>query len=39
MVERIGINATMNSGAIKLDGKYLLIVRVEGVDRKSFCCG
>ena len=36
MVERIGINATMNSGAIKLDGKYLLIVRVEGVDRKSF---
>lgn len=36
LVERIGINATMNSGAIKLDGKYLLVVRVEGVDRKSF---
>lgn len=34
--ERIGVNATLNSGAIKLDGKYLLIVRVEGVDRKSF---
>ena len=36
LVERIGINATMNSGAIKLDGKYLLVVRVEGGDRKSF---
>lgn len=35
-LERIGVNATMNSGAIKWNGKYLLIVRVEGCDRKSF---
>ena len=35
-MERIGFNATMNSGAIKLNGKYLLVVRVEGNDRKSF---
>ena len=35
-MERIGFNATFNSGAIKLDGKYLLAVRVEGNDRKSF---
>ena len=33
---RIGVNATLNSGAIYLDGKYLLVVRVEGWDRKSF---
>lgn len=36
MMERIGINATFNAGAIKLNGRYLLAVRVEGVDRKSF---
>lgn len=35
-MERIGVNATMNSGAIYLDGRYLLVVRVEGVDRKSY---
>ncbi|MBQ9140983.1 MAG: glycosidase [Lachnospiraceae bacterium] len=35
-MERLGINATMNSGAIELDGKYYLVVRVEGNDRKSF---
>jgi 4-O-beta-D-mannosyl-D-glucose phosphorylase len=35
-MERIGINATLNSGAIKWNGKYLLVVRVEGADRKSF---
>ena len=35
-MERIGINAVMNSGAIKFGGKYLLVVRVEGADRKSF---
>lgn len=35
-MERIGVNATMNSGAIKWNGKYLLVVRVEGADRKSF---
>ncbi len=35
-MERIGCNATLNSGAIKWQGKYLLVVRVEGMDRKSF---
>ena len=35
-MERIGVNAVMNSGAIKWKGKYLLVVRVEGADRKSF---
>ena len=35
-MERIGMNATLNSGAIKWNGKYLLVVRVEGADRKSF---
>ena len=36
MMQRLGVNATMNSGAIKLNGKYCLVVRVEGMDRKSF---
>ena len=36
LMERIGMNATMNSGAIKWNGKYILLVRVEGWDRKSF---
>ena len=36
LLERIGVNATFNAGAIKLNGKYLLAVRVEGWDRKSF---
>lgn len=35
-LERIGINAAFNAGAIKWKGKYLLMVRVEGNDRKSF---
>lgn len=35
-MERIGFNAAFNAGAIKIDGKYLLVVRVEGNDRKSF---
>ena len=35
-MERIGFNAAFNAGAIKLNGKYLLVVRVEGNDRKSF---
>lgn len=35
-MERLGINAVMNSGAIELDGKFYLVVRVEGNDRKSF---
>ncbi len=36
LMERMGINAAFNSGAIKLNGKYCLVVRVEGADRKSF---
>jgi len=36
LMERMGINAAFNSGAIKLNGKYCLVVRVEGSDRKSF---
>lgn len=35
-MERIGFNAAFNSGAIKWEGKYLLAVRGEGNDRKSF---
>lgn len=36
LMERFGINAAFNAGAIKLNGKYLMVVRVEGADRKSF---
>ena len=36
LMQRIMMNATLNSGAIKLNGRYLLVVRVEGADRKSF---
>ena len=36
LMQRIMMNAAFNSGAIKMDGKYLLVVRVEGADRKSF---
>lgn len=35
-MERLGINAVMNSGAIFLNGKFCLVCRVEGNDRKSF---
>ncbi len=35
-MERIGVNATLNSGAIKWNGRYVLMVRVEGMDRKSY---
>ncbi len=35
-IERLGINAAFNPGAIYLDGRFYLVVRVEGVDRKSF---
>ena len=35
-LERFGINAAFNAGAIKWKGKFLLAVRVEGADRKSF---
>lgn len=36
LMERIGMNAAMNAGAIRWNGRYLLMVRVEGADRKSF---
>ena len=36
LMERFGIHATFNSGAIKWNGRYILVVRVEGADRKSF---
>ena len=36
LMERIGVNATLNAGAMKWKGKYILVVRVEGNDRKSF---
>lgn len=36
LMERQGINAVFNAGALYHDGKYLLVVRAEGMDRKSF---
>jgi 4-O-beta-D-mannosyl-D-glucose phosphorylase len=36
LLERLGVNAAFNAGAIEHDGKILLCVRVEGWDRKSF---
>ena len=36
LMERFGINAAFNAGAMKFNGKYVLAVRVEGYDRKSF---
>lgn len=36
LLERIGMNGTFNAGAIKWNDKYLMVVRVEGNDRKSF---
>ncbi|HOV98074.1 MAG TPA: glycosidase [Bacteroidota bacterium] len=36
LLERLGINSTFNAGAAEFNGKILLIVRVEGADRKSF---
>jgi 4-O-beta-D-mannosyl-D-glucose phosphorylase len=36
LLERLGVNAVLNPGAIKHDGRYLMVPRVEGVDRKSF---
>ena len=35
-MKRLGVNAVMNSGAIELNGKYYLVARIEGDDRKSF---
>ncbi|NCD70939.1 glycoside hydrolase family 130 protein [Mucilaginibacter agri] len=36
LMERFGINAAFNAGAMKWKGKYILAVRTEGLDRKSF---
>lgn len=36
MMQRLGVNAVLNAGAIKVNGKYCMVVRVEGADRKSF---
>ncbi|MBP1531151.1 MAG: glycosidase [Bacteroidaceae bacterium] len=36
LMQRIMMNAVLNAGAIRLDGRYLLVCRVEGADRKSF---
>lgn len=36
LMERFGIHAAFNSGAIKWNGKYALVARVEAADRKSF---
>lgn len=35
-MERLGVNAVMNSGAVELNGKFYLVARIEGHDRKSF---
>lgn len=36
LMKRVTINATFNAGALKFNDKYILVVRVEGADRKSF---
>jgi len=36
LLERLGVNAVFNPGAIKHEGRYLMVARVEGADRKSF---
>jgi 4-O-beta-D-mannosyl-D-glucose phosphorylase len=36
LMERMGVNATFNAGAMEHEGKYLVLARVEGIDRKSF---
>jgi len=36
LMERFGIHAVLNAGAIKWNGKYVVVARVEGADRKSF---
>ena len=36
LMERTGINAVLNAGAIKFNNKYVVIARVEANDRKSF---
>src|SRR5690606_39308458 len=36
LMERIGVNAVFNAGAIKWNNSFVVVARVEGVDRKSF---
>ncbi len=36
LMKRFPINATFNAGAMRWKGKYVMVVRVEGADRKSF---
>ncbi|AMJ66328.1 glycoside hydrolase family 130 protein [Hymenobacter sp. PAMC 26628] len=36
LMERIGVNATLNAGALKWHDKYVVVARVEGNDRKSY---
>ena len=36
LLERMGVNATFNAGALLDEGKFLVVARVEGADRKSF---
>ncbi len=36
LIERLGVNAVFNAGAIEIGGKILVVCRVEGADRKSF---
>jgi 4-O-beta-D-mannosyl-D-glucose phosphorylase len=36
LMERMGVNATFNAGAMEYGGKFLVFARVEGADRKSF---
>ena len=36
LLERLGVNAVFNAGAVEIDGRVLLVARVEGADRKSF---
>ena len=36
LLERIGVNGCFNAGALLWQGRYLLVLRVEGNDRKSY---
>lgn len=36
LIERIAVNGAFNTGAIAWNGKFVLMLRVEGADRKSF---
>ena len=36
LLERMGINAAFNAGALLHEGRFLVVARVEGADRKSF---